>query len=57
MVLQILYFNTILHTEEMQIHSEEILNQPETKKKPGMMLQGIKLLRRNAWTFMICHNL
>lgn len=37
----------------MQIHSEEILSQPETKKKPGMMLQGIKLLQRNAWTFMI----
>lgn len=47
MTLLILYFNTILHTEEMQIHSEEVLSQSETKKQP-VMLQGVKSLQRNA---------
>lgn len=35
----------------MQIHSEEISSHPETKKRLGMMSQGVKLLQRNAWTF------
>jgi len=34
----------------MQIHSEEIPSHPETKKQLGMMLQGVKLLQRDAWT-------
>lgn len=53
MVLQILYFNAILHTERIQIHSEEIPSHPKTKKQLGMMSQGGKLLQRNAWTLLM----
>lgn len=40
MVLQILYFNSILQTGEMQIHSEETPSHPEIKKQLGDDVAG-----------------